>query len=190
MPAQGSWSALSAVMLETSECCVCTGRTGLAPPPLMPPPWQLPPWPGERWCSAGGIVAARTANYKTPVAASDGDRALGTAGQDADGGQVSQLPAVGDRGGAWVAEGAVVEAEPCPSEQSRKGLSNSQVLSEEEEEEEGEDSDVLNSDLYSLEEINDLLDDTFGKFGKIKGYFRTQIHVWDLLQFCRSCLDL
>ena len=71
----------------------------------------------------------------------------------------------------------MVEAEPCPSEQSRKGLSNSQVLSEEEEEEEREDSDVLNSDLYSLEEINDLLDDTFGKFGKIKGYFRTQIHV-------------
>lgn len=46
-------------------------------------------------------------------------------GQVADGGQGSQLPALGDPWGAGTAEGGVVEAEPAPSEQSRKGLSNS-----------------------------------------------------------------
>lgn len=67
-----------------------------------------------------------------------------------------------------------MEAEPSPSEQSRKGLSKTQVLSEDE-------SDIerltgaekgLNSDIYSLEEINVFLDDTFGKSVKVTYYFQ------------------
>ena len=88
--------------------------------------------------AVGGFVAAvaapvsdHRASDKTPVVSSDTDRALG-----------SQLPIVGDWEGAVAAEGEVMEAEPSPSGQNSKGLSNSQVLSEDEEDKEEEESDT------------------------------------------------
>ena len=113
-------------------------------------------------------VPDHRAGDKMPVAGSDPDGALG-----------SQLPVVGDWEGDGAAEGKVMEAEPSPSGQSSKGLSNSQVFSEDDEEEEKEESEKLtgaekglNSDIYSLEEINDFLDDRFGKSVKVKDYFQ------------------
>lgn len=84
-----------------------------------------PPADGGVVTTVTAPVSTHRAGDKTLVVASDGDKAPGSVGQVADGGQGSQLPALGDPWGAGTAEGGVVEAEPAPSEQSRKGLSNS-----------------------------------------------------------------
>lgn len=115
--------------------------------------------------AVGGVVAAVAAPVSDHGA---GDKPV--AASDAHGVPGSQLHFVGDREDAGAAGGEVMEAEPAHS--------GKDLLSEDEEDEEESDTGLTgaekgqNSDIYTLEEINDFLDDTFGKSVKVQDYFQ------------------